>query len=82
MKATKPTNQNIVNNVQTYICQGIIPHPYLYLAYLTELFEQSKQNQVCMTPLGLLEYYNLKINIKIKTRIEQAEARRKTRKVA
>lgn len=82
------TNQqqtNIVNTVQDYICKNVIPHPHIYFLYLSELYQQMQQKQISLTPLGLLEYYNLKINFQIKATIDrrkQTTSRRHTSKVA
>lgn len=76
---------NIVETVQDYICKNVQLHPLLYFQYLTELYQQMRQERLSLTPLGLLEYYNLKINLQMKTNTDKRKERitkRKTSKVA
>jgi hypothetical protein len=78
----KIDGDKVVNDVQSYLMRGVIPHPCLYFTFLAELYRLSKRRKVCMTPLALLEYYNLRIDNQMTQIIERRQQVRKQRKVA
>jgi len=66
-----------VDRIQGYLIQGVQPLPFVYFEFLSQLYTLSKRRKLCLTPLALLEYYNLKVNIQMQNIIARRQQRKR-----